>query len=400
MIVTPPTAQLSFTVPASSLLDAAIKVGSVVPAKGDKPIVSNMKFSVHNGVLELAGTDLRAFLYHQVTDAKVTSEGVGLIGGARLLEILKEFKGSDVSFEFKKGGNVIFKSKDDTLKVVGDDPRDYPTLARFDTEPGLQVKGSDLVEMIHKTEFAANPEHARLAIHGVFFEHKAGRLRLVSTDTKRISYVQRQVPLPLNEQGQTALADFAGVAPLSSLKLLTRTISKGIAEELVTVGMTGSYLFFRMKNATAYALTVNGKFPPYEDGFKAGLTKHVDCGVDQFLALLKKIVLVDPGGAAFEFSPGKLTLKSQAPTIGEGDVSMPINYTGEATRIGFSPKFIMEGLDAMVSDRCRISFDGPKKIGLFKELAVTDTGEVVSDDFCYAVLPIVIFGPPKKSSDD
>jgi DNA polymerase III subunit beta len=399
MSVTSTPAPISFTVPATSLLEAAIKVGSIVPANGSRPIVSNVQFSAHDGILELAGTDLCAFLYHQIPDAKIISDGVGLMNSSRLLGILKEFKGTDISFEFKKGGNCTLKVKDDVLKIVGDDPRDYPALVRFDTEPGFQIKGADLVEMIHKTEFAANPEHARLAIHGVLFELKGDRFRLVATDTKRISYAQRVVQLPLNADGQPAITDFSAVAPLSSLLLLTRNIGKSGAEKLITIGVSGHYLFFRMPTATAYALMVNGKFPPYEDGYRAGLTKQIDCGVDAFIGLLKKIMLVDQSGAAFEFSSGKLTLKSQAPTIGEGDVSMPISYTGEKTRIGFSPKFIMEGLNAMVADRCRFSFDGPKKIGLLKELAVTDTGETLSDDYSYAVLPIVIVGDKKPSGD-
>lgn len=390
MSITAQETKLTFTVPVSALLDVATKVGSIVPAKGDKPIVSNMRFSVQNGVLELAGTDLRAFLYHQVQGATIAGEGVGLITGSRLLEILREFKGNDATFIFEPKGNCKFKSKDDVIKVLGDDPRDYPTINRFDSEVGFQIKGSDLVEMIHKTEFAANPEQNRLAIHGVCFELKGNRFRLVATDTKRIAYAQRTVPLPLNDQGAPAIGDFTAVAPLSALKLLTRTISKDIAEEFVTVGVSGSYLFFKIKNATAYALTVNGKFPPYEDGFKANLDKHIDMGVDQFLSLLKKIILVDPSGASFEISSGKMTLRSQAPTVGVADVSMPINYTGETVKIGFCPRFVQDALDSMTSDRCRFMFDGPRKIGLLKELDANDTGEAVSDDYCCAIMPIVI----------
>ena len=391
--------KLSFTVPVNSLLVVATKVGSIVPAKGDKPIVSNMRFSVQNGVLELAGTDLRAFLYHQVPDAKVAGEGVGLITGSRLLEILREFKGGDATLTFEPKGNCKFTSKDGVLKVLGDDPRDYPTINRFDNEIGFQVKGADLVEMIHKTEFAANPEQTRLAIHGVCFELKGNRFRLVATDTKRIAYAQRNVPLPLNEQGQAAIGDFSAVAPLSALRLLTRAISKDIAEDFVTVGVSGSYLFFRMKNCTAYALTVNGKFPPYEEGFKVTLGKHIDCGVDQLLGLLKKIILVDPAGASFEIASGKMTLRSQAPTVGAGDVSMPINYTGDTVKMGFCPRFVQDALDAMIEDRCRFSFDGPRKVGLLKELVATDTTEVVSDDYACAIMPIVISTEAPKLSD-
>ena len=388
----PPATKLSFSVSVDALLDAAIKVGSIVPAKGDKPIVSNMKLSVHNGILELSGTDLRAVIYHQLPTATVVTEGIGLIGGGRLLEILKEFKNETAAFSFDLRGGCRFTVKNDTLKVLGDDPRDFPTLSRFDTDAGFQITGSDLIDMIDKTEFAAAPEQNRLAINGVLFELKAGRFRLVSTDTKRISYAQKTV--------QSEVADFAVVAPLPCLKLLKRSISKNILAQPVTVGVKGSFLFVRIQGSTVYTVVLNGRYPPYEDGFKVVLGKHVDFNVTSLLTLLRRVTLVDPGGAAFEFTTGKLTVKSQLPTVGMGDITMPINYTGDTVRVGFSPKFIQEALEAISMDRIRIAFDGPKKIGLLKELKVTDTGEIVSDDFSYAVMPIVLPGEVRRSLDD
>lgn len=385
------TTKLSFSVSVDALLDVAAKVGSIVPAKGDKPIISNMRFGVHNGVLELSGTDLRATIYHQLPTATVVTEGVGLIGGARLLEILKEFKGETAAFSFDLRGGCKFTVNNDTLKIHGDDPRDFPAMSRFDGDSGLQLTGSDLIDMIDKTEFAAAPEQNRLAINGVLFELKLGRFRLVSTDARRISYAQKSI--------QASIADFAVVAPLPCLKLIKRAISKSALDQPITLGVNGSFLFLRLQSATIYTLVLNGRFPPYEDGFKVTLGKHVDFNVTSFMTLLRRITLVDPGGATFEFAPGKLTVKSQLPAVGMADITMPIDYTGEYTKIGFSPKFIQEALEATSIDRCRLQFDGPKKIGLLKEIVATDTGEVVSDDYVCAIMPIVIKADAPKSSD-
>jgi len=387
-----PTTKLAFSVSVDSLLDAAIKVGSIVPARGDKPIVSNMKLSVHNGVLELSGTDLRAGIYHQLTSATVVTDGTGLIGGSRLLEVLKEFKGEEAAFSFDLRGGCKFAVKNDMIQIPGDDPRDFPKPSRFDSEAGFQITGRDLIDMIDKTEFAAAPEQNRLAINGVLFELKSGRFRLVATDTKRISYAQRAI--------QTDIADFSVVAPLPCLKLLKRAIDKKASAYQVTIGVSGSFLFVRTQGATVYTLVLNGRYPTYEDGFKAVLSKHIDFNVDTMLTLLRKIMLIDPNGATFDFAPGWLTVKSQLPTVGVGDIKMPTTYTGDTVRVGFSPKFIQEALESTPMDRCRLSFDGPKKIGLLKELKASDVGEVVSDDFCYAVMPTALPGVSSKSTDD
>jgi DNA polymerase-3 subunit beta len=393
---------LAFTVPVDSMFGPAIKVGSIVPARGEKPIISNIRFSVNNGVLELEGTDLKAFLRHSIPAATITTSGSGLLAGSRLLEVLKEFRGAEATFVFDPRGGCRLTTTGNTYKLVGDDPRDFPTLARFDTDPGFQIKGSALVDMVNKTEFAAADEQTRYAIGGVNFELKGSRFRLAATDTKRIAVAQQTLQIPLRPDGQPEVADFSVVAPLSFFRLLKRVISKDLMESMVTIGVSGPYLFVRLPNAIVHTLLVAGRFPAYEEGFKAVLSKYIDCTVETFATLLKRAILVEAGKAVFEFSPNLLTLRSEMPTVGASSVSMPTPYTGEVTKIGFSPLFIKEALEVMTSERCRFAFDGPKKIATLKEIVVSADvakGELVSDCFAYAIMPVVIPGEDRSAND-
>lgn len=382
--------KLSFTAPVDALLEAASKVMSVVPPKHQRPILTNVRLGVVDGVLEMSGSDGVSGIYYAIPAANVTSEGVGLLNGVMFLDYLKEFRGRDVTIAFNPRGGCRFKADGGEFKILGDDPRDYPHLVRFDHHPGITVPGVDLVDMVKKTAFAVDENEARLATNGVLFEHKGGRFRLVATDRMRMSINQRDV-----QAGQN---DFSATVPATFLKSLLKVVSKDVATGQTTIGLDSDRIFFRLGTATIYGLVLEGKFPPYEEALRIVLSQHIDCSVSELLATIRRACLVDKSLCAFNFTNGELRLKSTGASVGTGKAEMPILYTGPDVRVGLNPVFIREGLEVMTAKRCRFSFQGPRNAGVVKELITDENGvEAVSDRYLYAVLPIVL---PAESADD
>jgi DNA polymerase-3 subunit beta len=383
-------AKLNFTAPVDALLEAATKIMSVVPAKSPKPVLTNIKFETIDGKLELSGADVGAGIYYAIPAATVTAEGTGLIGGTTLLETLKEFRGGDATIVFNPRGGCRFKAPGGDFKIVGDDPRDYPHIVRFEHHPGINIPGTDLVDMVKKSAFAIAEEESRLATSGVLFEHKAGRFRLVATDNKRMAINQRSI--------EAGGADFSVTVPPAFLKALLKVVSKDVAGNQATIGVDSNRIFFRLSTATVYSSVLDGKFPPYEEALKIVLAQTIDCNVATLLATIRRTCLVDKDTCAFNFTKGAVGLKASSSTVGTGSVDMPISYEGPDVRVGLNPVFVREGLEAMTSRRCRFMFQGPRNAGVFKEvLAASDGTESVSDRFTYAVLPVLL---PKESATE
>lgn len=384
LVTTAQAAQkLNFTAPVDALLEAATKIMSVVPAKSPKPILTNIKFSTHEGRLELSGADVTSGIYYAIPSATIAAEGVGLIGGTTLIETLKEFRGADGSFLFESRGGCRFKSHGGNFKLVGDDPRDYPHIMRFDHHPGIVIPGADLVDMVKKSAFAIAEEDSRLATNGVLFEHKSGRFRLVATDNKRMAINQRSI------EGQHA--DFSVTVPPAFLKAMLKVVSKDVAGDKATIGVDSNRIFFKLSAATLYSYVLDGKFPPYEEALKINLSQSIECGVSSLLSTIRRACLVDKDLSAFNFVKNELKLRSSSAAVGTGSVDMAIHYDGPDVRVGLNPVYIREGLEAMTSKRCKFMFQGPKNAALLKEvLAAADGTESVSDRFTYAVLPVLL----------
>lgn len=388
MTTTKPTAtKLNFSAPVDALLEATSKLLSVIPAKSPKPVLSNIEFTVRDGVLELSGTDFTAGIHYEIPGAEIKSEGTGLLNGARFSEVLKEFRGADAGVVFNPRGGCQFKARGGSYKVMGDDVRDYPKTRRFEDKPGLTVKGEDLVAMIKKTSFAAKIEESRLTVHGTLFELKEGRLRLVATDNDRMAITELKV--------ETTAEDFSVSVPKGFLVALLKVTTKDVAKEPAVLGVTGTKIFFRLPGATVYSTVLQGNYPAYAEALGIKLVHHFDCSVGELLSTLRRSMLVNEQLAAFNFANGRLSLNGMSSAVGAGTSDMETEIVlpddVEKIRVGFNPKYFKDALENMTSKRCRFLFEGPKKAGILKEiLAKEDGGETVSDRFIYAVMPALL----------
>jgi len=381
--------KLNFSAPVDALLEATSKLLSVVPAKSPKPVLSNILFTIRDGVLELSGTDFTAGIHYLIPAAVIKDEGTGLLNGARFAELLKEFRGATAQLIFNPRGGCSFKAKGGRYRVTGDDTRDYPKTRRFEDKAGFAITGADLVEMVKKTRFSAKAEESRLTIHGVLFELKGGRFRMVATDNNRMSITEKRV-----ERSE----DFSVSVPSSFLTALLKVTTKDVAGKPAVLGVTGTKIFFRLPGATVYSTVLQGNYPPYEEALGITLAHYIDCDVRDLLSTLRRSMLVNDRLAAFNFSYDLLSLDGMSSSVGTGTADMPTTFAPpegvEKIRAGYNPKYYKDALEVMTSKRCRFLFEGPRKAGILKEL-VTVTGadgtrEDVSDDFIYAVMPALL----------
>jgi DNA polymerase-3 subunit beta len=380
------TAKLNFKAPVDALLEATSKVLSVVPAKSPKPVLSNIRFTVQEGVLELAGTDAVTGIYYSIPAATIKTEGHGLLNGARFSELLKEFRGVDAQMVFDPRGGCQFKAKGGRYKIIGDDPRDYPKIPRFETKKGVGISGDDIVDMVKKTSPAVAPEESRLTTHGVLFDLNKERLRLAATDNKRMSVTER----PVTDN----VAEFSESLPEGFLNAVIKVTTKDVAGNIATIGVSGKKLFYRLPSATVYSTVLQGDYPPYHEALSIELKHHIDCNVKDLLNTLRRAILVNSNLIAFNFETDVLSLKGATTAIGVGVADMPIGFElaegQEKIRAGFNPTFYKDALEVMTTKRCRFYFEGPRNAGILKGLVDKDGVEAESDQFIYIVMPALL----------
>ena len=94
----------------------------------------------------------------------------------------------------------------------------------------------------------------------------------------------------------------------------------------------------------------------------------------------------------FSFSPGELKLSANASTVGEGHVSMPVNYHGGPLEIAFNPVFFLDVLRHSAEETVTVGVSDPFTPGVITD---KETASFVSTE----ASPLFVLMPMRLNED-
>jgi DNA polymerase-3 subunit beta len=113
---------------------------------------------------------------------------------------------------------------------------------------------------------------------------------------------------------------------------------------------------------------------------------RVEIESDHFASAVKRISLLNSGAAPLRFDINKesqtIQLSSVAQDIGSGQETLSADVIGEDTEIAFNYAYLLDGLNAIGSDKVFLEIQNSTKPGIFK------TSE--EGDFLYLIMPVRI----------
>lgn len=335
-----------FTCTCTTLSAAFGIVGSVIPNKSPKPILSNAKLEFRGGKAILAGSDSEISIQYEINGVECDRSFEALLPAKRINEILRELKRDQVTLEFIDD-KVILKCDRSEFKLPTADAAEFPPIASFGNAQCFAVPGKALRDMIHRTVFATDQESARYALGGVLFDFGLERLSLVATDSRRLAMISA----PVTRDGEPTVPANSIVVPGKALTLLERTIPN--TDDVVSIVVSANEAMFKTTNATITTRLVEGRFPRYQDVIPKSHSVSVDLTVDSFYSAVRQSLIVtneESRGVNFAFTSGMLTLSSEAADVGKSRIELPIGYESEDLTIRLDPRFITDFLKVLTPE--------------------------------------------------
>ncbi len=355
---------------------------SVAPSKSPRPVLQNLLLEARDGVLEVTGTDLEVAIRVRVEQVEVIKDGRVLVNANRFQQILRELAGEQVEIETDERAGCIISTGDSRFHVMGEEPEDYPEMSAWKSEGSFKLQAAELVEMIRRTHFATHPEKTRYAMNGILIDLREGRLRLVSTDGKRLAMCERTLD-PVAKPAEGADPVFV-VVPTKGMTLLQRVVASG--EEHVEVSVESSMVQMRTGRATLSARLIEGHFPPYEDVLPKGHDKKLKLPRESFLSALRRASLLgtkDSQAVRFTFGREGLEMTSRVPEVGESRITFPLDWPFDELQIGFNPFYFTDALKVLETAEFHMDLKDVKSAAVVHEVA-----EDGSRRFLYLVMPL------------
>lgn len=350
------------------LRDGLVAVAAATGSKKD--IMSNVLVTVMQGAVELYATDNEASVLSTVVATGGTAGAQFLVPPQRLTAILNEITAETVSLSIADN-SIRVHAVGANFRLSNESVDGYPPRNRFDSDSHYRIPGVVLRKMIRRTGIATDNDSTRYALGGVLFEFIGDGLVCAGTDSRRLAVAEAAI----TRHGECE--DVKGVVPNKALKLLDR-----LPDHDVDVTLTDRSIMVRTDGFELSARLVEGRFPRYRDVIPKSPNVDVMLPVPQFFAAIRQSQIVtdeENRGVYFLFDASMLTIKSQATSIGESKIEMPIEYDSDEISITFDPKYIADFLKV-------IGHESVVKL----QLTDSETAAVfrVEDSYTYVIMPL------------
>lgn len=358
-----------------ALATAFQTVSGVVPTRTPKPILQNVKLQTSNGQAVLIGTDQEVGIRYTLREADVQTPGEALFPASRSIAILREIQGEAVSLETTAEGTWIRGDRAE-YRLAAEDPAEFPSVGEFEEEDYHTITARLLRQMIRRTTFATDTESTRYALGGVLVELEGDTITLAATDTRRLAVARGQCAT----KGKPASENAMPVVPSKAMSLIERSLTD--ENEIVWLAVRSNDILVKTAATTIYSRLVEGRFPRYRDVIPTQSNVSLELITGPFYAAVRQAQIVtneESRGVDFNFTPGLLTLKSQAAEIGQSKIELPISYEGKELTITFDPRYVAEFLKVLEPEQqVKLELSDSESAAVFR----TDDG------YTYIIMPL------------
>jgi len=356
----------------------------IVEKKSTMPILSHVLLEAKKGgELVVSATDLDIAVSSEHR-CEVVKEGAVAVSARHLYDIVRALPEKEVVLRRAQNNYLEIRSGPSEFKIVGLPAEDFPALPRFEKVSFTDVKADVLLEMIERTFMAVSNDETRYNLNGVFFEPSAEMLRMVATDGHRLSLSEKPIAGGFGLKRGVILPK-KGLQELR--KLLGEVTEAGTEDTGTKLGFVENSAILRRPDVVLSMRLIEGLFPDYKQVIPKTGDKVLSVGRERFLETLRRISLLSTDKAhAVKLELGKDTVRvlSQNPDLGEAKEDVPVEYQGDALKIGFNARYILDVLAVLRSKDVKLELADDLSPGVLRGGDEADAG------FTAVVMPMRI----------
>jgi DNA polymerase III subunit beta len=349
-------------------------VSRVASTRSAIQALSGVYLSASDGNCELRATDMDVGLRVPL-EAQVVRDGVVVLPARLLLDVVRSLPASEVSLELRSAQqDVELVSGTATFDIRTLRAEDFPPFPEPEDDGVVSMPAGAFVSTALKVAGSASRDETRPVLTGILVSASERELRMVATDSYRLSVKETPLEQPLAKA-------FEVNVPARALQELARLVGQG-ADDQLSVAVQRNQIVFVVGRTILSSRLIEGQFPNYRQLLPEGFEHELRVASSELTDVVRRISLLAQKNAPLRlaFAPGELTVSAQTPDVGEARESLPVAFQGEPLEIGFNPEFLRDGLEAIEEGDVLLKLISPLRPGLIE--AADGSG------FQYLIMPI------------
>lgn len=357
-------------------------VTRAVSPRSTLPVLANVLMASDNGRLRLSATNLELGITCWI-GAKIDDEGSTTVPARTFSDLVNTLPNDQVDMDLSirtQSLNVHCGSSNTDIKCI--DAQEFPPMPQPDLDGGIEIKVSELKEIIQQVTFAASHDEARPVLTGVLVTVEGDQLTMAAADGFRLSVRTATLAKPASEAIQA-------IIPARALNELARIADDG--DERVTMMMPPGrgQVVFRLKDAELVSQLIEGTFPEYKQIIPSGFKTRTVVSREAFLKACKQAEIFAREGSLIarldikpgdELQPGTVEISAQSEETGSSEAMVDATIEGPPILIAFNVRFLREVLDVADTPNIALETTAAAAPGLIRPLG--------DDDFVHVIMPM------------
>jgi DNA polymerase-3 subunit beta len=312
------------------------KIQNAVPSKPTIPILANILVEAVDDQLIISATDLTVSM-RAYAECKVQEEGSITLPARKFFQLIRELTAPQVEIHSISPEIATINAGSSHFKIHGMHKSEFPALPDLSEGTQFSIPSASLKELLSRSAFAAARDDSRQVLNGVLLQNANQVATFTGTDGKRLAKIHSAVDLPSEFNGSC-------IVPLKAVEEMVRMLD--VKEEGVAkIIMMADKIALELRSATLVSKLLSGQFPDVSRVIPEQKEQAIALHREELMSLLRQVIPFtsdDSSSVRFSFITGELHLSAASAEIGEGKVTMPVNYAGEKLEIAFNPVYFLD----------------------------------------------------------
>ena len=359
---------MKFRVERDALADGVAWVARSLPARPPVPVLGGVLLEAGTGAdgqsLTISGFDYEVSARVEV-DASVGSADRALVSGRLLADITKALPAHPVDIAVD-GSRATITCGSARFSLPTMPVEDYPKLPDMPQLAG-SVRPDVFAEAVTQVAVAAGRDDTLPMLTGIRLEIEGAKLTMAATDRFRLAVRELEW-----EPGDAGLST-AVLVPAKTLADAAKTLTGKDAVQLALADRDGM-LGLSGNGRQSTTRLLDAEFPKYRQLLPTEHTSAAILEIAPLVEAIKRVSLVADRGAQvrMEFTEGSLRLTAGGDDEGSAEEQLSCELDGEPLTIAFNPGYLLDGLNALHTERAHLGFTTPSRPALARPVTGDD----------------------------
>lgn len=357
------------------LLDALNVVSKGLSSRSTLPILSGILLTANGDEVVFQSTDLEVSIRHTVS-ARVEDGGQAVVPGKLLSDIVRNLPEAAVTLDSASKDRMSISCGQSSFSVKVLSPEDFPRFPEVAADKTVTIPTDEVGSIVRQVSKAVSRDETRPILTGVLMNVDGPRLRMVATDSYRLSVREGTMESPSADGVEV-------VVPGKAIEEVTRLAG---GAEAVTVGIAENQVIFEFGNTTFVSRRIEGTFPNYKQLISDSSETTVKVDRQELLDAVKRVSLMAQHNAPIRMKVSvedqTLTLSATTQDVGEAKEDLPVQAEGQDVEMAFNHAYLADGVSVANSEQVSVSMISPLKPGIIRS--------VEGEEYTYVLMPVRI----------